>query len=204
MLEEMSERPPLLLLSKLAAGGLSAGVVLVWWPVLPHSSGAGSWVLRGILWTCLFELLVLTLEPLERSLLSSRAWMGVREKLGLGPSIGKRGAITLGLVILATCAGLVWRGPEPSPAKPQKPRVQVKKIVQPIKIVKETKVVEKTVPAKPKVIIKKETVVVEKTVPSPSESQPTPSTPKTPSDPKPPPTTKTPKNPGTTKTPSSN
>lgn len=200
----MTERPPLLLLSKLAAGGLSAGVVLVWWPVLPHSSGAGSWVLRGIIWTCLFELLVLALEPLERSLLGSRAWIGLREKLGVGPLVGHRGAVALGLVMLLACAGLVWRGPEPSPARPQKPRVEVRKIIQPVKVVKETQVIERAVPSKPKIIVKKQTVQVIKKVPVAPKETPTPkppSEPKTPSTPSKPSSTKAPAKVKSTKTP---
>lgn len=203
----MTERPPLLLLSKLAAGGLSAGVVLVWWPVLPHSSGAGSWVLRGIIWTCLFELLVLALGPLEQSLLESKAWVSVRAKLGTGLTVGNRGAIVVGLVMLLACAGLVWRGPVPSPAKPIKPQVEVKKIIQPVQIVRQTKVIEKTVPSKPRVIIKKETVTITKQAPSSSGSNgnsggSSPKTPKTPSNPSAPKTPKKPSTPTTPKTPS--
>jgi hypothetical protein len=55
-------------MSKLIAGGLSAGVVLLWWPrFFPHDS-AGTWVARGIAWTLLAEILVVALSPLEHVL----------------------------------------------------------------------------------------------------------------------------------------
>lgn len=138
-------------------------------------------MLRGIIWTCLFELLVLALEPLERNLLESQAWSAVRTRLGVGPMVGNRGAIVLGVVMLLACVGLVWRGPQASPAKPVKPvqtKVEIKKIVQPVKIVRQTQIIEKPAPA-PKVIVKHETVTVIK----PGGSSGKPATPKTPTNP---------------------
>jgi hypothetical protein len=109
--------------------------------------------------------------------------------------------------MLAACAGLVWRGPVPSPAKPIKPQIEVKKIIQPVQIVRQTKVVEKPVPSKSKVIIKKETVTITKQVPSGNGSNgnsggSSPKTPKTPSNPSTPKTPKNPSSPTTPKTPS--
>jgi hypothetical protein len=56
-------------LSKSIAGGLSAGVVLLWWPVLFEDvDTVTSWLVRGAAWTVLLELLMLALIPFERAL----------------------------------------------------------------------------------------------------------------------------------------
>ena len=56
-------------LSKSIAGGLSAGVVLLWWPVLfDEVDTVTSWFVRGVAWTVCFELLLVALIPFERAL----------------------------------------------------------------------------------------------------------------------------------------
>jgi hypothetical protein len=56
-------------LSKSLAGGLSAGVVLLWWPVLfDRVDSVTSWFARGVTWTVLFEVLLFALTPFERAL----------------------------------------------------------------------------------------------------------------------------------------
>jgi hypothetical protein len=56
-------------LSKSIAGGLSAGVVLLWWPVIfDRVNTITSWFVRGVAWTILFELLLVALIPFERAL----------------------------------------------------------------------------------------------------------------------------------------
>jgi hypothetical protein len=56
-------------LSKSIAGGLSAGVVLLWWPVLFNEvDTVTSWFVRGVAWTVCFELLLVALIPFERAL----------------------------------------------------------------------------------------------------------------------------------------
>lgn len=54
------------LFSKIVAGGLSAGVFLLWWPEHVPGDGLGQLVLRGLLWTLSFELLLQAFAPLER------------------------------------------------------------------------------------------------------------------------------------------
>jgi hypothetical protein len=56
-------------LSKSIAGGLSAGVVLLWWPVLfDRVDTVTSWFARGVAWTVLFELLLCSrCIPFERA-----------------------------------------------------------------------------------------------------------------------------------------
>jgi hypothetical protein len=53
------------LLSKIFAGGLSAGVFLIWWPQHVQAEDLEHLVLRGLLWTLTFELLLLAFGPLE-------------------------------------------------------------------------------------------------------------------------------------------
>ena len=61
------------LLSKIVAGGLSAGVILLWWPLVFPSDTVESWLARGVLWTLCFELMLHSFAPLEESLWRSRA-----------------------------------------------------------------------------------------------------------------------------------
>src|SRR5215218_121909 len=60
------------LLSKIVAGGLSAGVILLWWPLVFPSDTVESWLVRGVLWTLCFELMLHAFAPLEESLWRSR------------------------------------------------------------------------------------------------------------------------------------
>jgi hypothetical protein len=60
------------LLSKIVAGGLSAGVILLWWPLVFPSDTVESWLVRGVLWTLCFELMLHSFAPLEESLWRSR------------------------------------------------------------------------------------------------------------------------------------
>src|SRR5437763_15556664 len=55
------------LMSKLVAAGLSAGMFLVWWPAHHPTTGIAPMVLRGALWTLVYEMLVLAFMPLERA-----------------------------------------------------------------------------------------------------------------------------------------
>src|SRR4051794_11226326 len=61
------------LVSKLLAGGLSAGVFLLWWPERFPAEGLSWLVLRGVLWTMAFEILLLAFSPLE-----AMAWRRLR------------------------------------------------------------------------------------------------------------------------------
>ena len=61
------------LLSKIVAGGLSAGVILLWWPLVFPSDTIESWLIRGVLWTLCFELMLHAFAPLEESLWRTRA-----------------------------------------------------------------------------------------------------------------------------------
>jgi hypothetical protein len=69
------------LLSKLIAGGLSAAVILLWWPSVFPSDTVSSWLIRGVIWTLSFELLLGALGPVEERIWrSSRVARRVREQ----------------------------------------------------------------------------------------------------------------------------
>jgi hypothetical protein len=129
------------LLSKLIAGGLSAGVVLLWWPhFFPHDS-AGSWVARGIAWTLLMEILVVAVSPIEHVL---RAHLAALAPVGRVSSFMTRSSRTrawLALALAATAVTvplmLIATG---HPAKAQAPKPQVTNVTRVVKVVKRVQV----------------------------------------------------------------
>jgi hypothetical protein len=54
--------------SKVLAGGLSAGIFLLWWPAHVTAQGNEWLFVRGILWSLAFELLLLAYKPLEAAI----------------------------------------------------------------------------------------------------------------------------------------
>jgi hypothetical protein len=118
------------LLSKLIAGGLSAGVVLLWWPHVVTHDSAVSWVARGIAWTLLAEILVLALSPVElvlRSRLAPLAPAGLLRRLGARSqqlSYVVLAAVAVGLPLTLLVAG--------KPATPKR----VTKVTRVVKVVK--------------------------------------------------------------------
>src|SRR4051794_19757191 len=70
-------------LSKSIAGGLSAGVVLLWWPVLfENVDSVTSWFVRGVAWTVCFELLLFALLPFERALWETARGERISRRVG--------------------------------------------------------------------------------------------------------------------------
>lgn len=129
------------LLSKLAAGGLSAGVVLLWWPhVFAHDSAA-SWVWRGIGWTLLAELLVMALSPLEHVLRAGLARVTpfgrARGRVSLSPRQRAQFALVLGALALCLPLTLIATG-RPAPAQP--PEQRVTNVTRVVKVVKRVQV----------------------------------------------------------------
>jgi hypothetical protein len=131
---------------------------------------------------------------MEETLLNSRAVSRVRNQVPQPSS--KRTIISLALVTVAVCVGLVVKGPQAkSEAKPR-PKV-VQNIIKPVQVIKKTVVVEKTVP---KVVTQTRTITKVVEVPAKSKSSnPTPAPAPTPKPtPKPTPVpTPTPKTPTT-------
>jgi hypothetical protein len=74
-------------LSKSIAGGLSAGVVLLWWPRLFEDVDTlTSWLVRGVAWTVFLELLMLALIPFERALWETARGERISSRVGAANS----------------------------------------------------------------------------------------------------------------------
>ena len=145
------------LLSKLIAGGLSAGLVLVWWPALFPNAGVLSWCWRALVWTLLFELLLGALAPLEFALKSSHITRNVKQAItvhfdnltSFAPRSATASAILLALAALALPAGLILTGScranKNTANKPSAVKVVKNvKTVKPVKVIRITKVVRET------------------------------------------------------------
>jgi hypothetical protein len=102
------------MVAKLLAGGLSAGVFLLWWPANFPDEGLEWLVARGVLWTAGFELLVLAFAPVERMALA-------RVRL---PRLPRRRRFVLPAALIALVVPLVLlSGARPLPEPAAKPRV---------------------------------------------------------------------------------
>ena len=132
-------------LSKSIAGGLSAGVVLLWWPVLFEDvDTVASWFVRGAAWTVLFELLLVALQPFERALWETAGGERLAGRVGAAGSrlhsgssrrrMGRLSAVAtaaLAVPVALLVMGLQQHEPASAEATP----------VRPIKVVRVTKVV---------------------------------------------------------------
>jgi hypothetical protein len=133
------------ILSKCVAGGLSAGLVLLWWSRLFPAASLSAWLGRGVAFTLSFELLLLGLRPLEHALRATRLGGRSRAHLDalaarlrrddaarrLGPATAVA-AVALAVPILLIAAGLN----EP-PARDAAYRAR------PVEVVRVTKVVRR-------------------------------------------------------------
>jgi hypothetical protein len=142
------------LLSKSIAGGLSAGVVLLWWPVLFEDvDTVSSWFVRGVAWTVLFELLLFALIPFERALWETRGGERLAGRVGAAQSRLHAGShrrrmsrlSAIATFAMAVPVALLVTGLQQHPSASARQRV-----VRPIEVVRVTKVVkvEKVVRAK--------------------------------------------------------
>lgn len=141
-------------MSKLLAAGLSAGMFLVWWPAHHPMTGIGALVVRGALWTLVYEMLVLAFAPLERA--TTRA---LRPHLDRARQLAERlwrvdvpAPARLGGACVLACAGAVLpmtllAGAHPLPAASTHPVKRVIIVKRPV--VRERVVVRQvvTVPA---------------------------------------------------------
>jgi hypothetical protein len=132
-------------LSKSIAGGLSAGVVLLWWPLLFEDvDTVTSWFVRGVAWTLIFELLLLALVPFERALWETARGERIARSVGHAGSRLHSGSyrrrmgrlsgvatVALAVPVVLLLAGL-------SEHVPARAETQA---VRPIKVVRVTKVV---------------------------------------------------------------
>jgi hypothetical protein len=134
-------------LSKSIAGGLSAGVVLLWWPVLFEDvDTVMSWFVRGVAWTLLFELLLIALVPFERALWETAHGERISRRVGSAGTrlhsgshrrrMGRLSAVaTLALAVplVLVMAGLNEQTPARAETKPVKV-VRVTKVVRPVTV----------------------------------------------------------------------
>jgi hypothetical protein len=164
-------------LSKLIAGGLSAGVVLLWWPVLFEDvDTVTSWFVRGVAWTLCFELLLVALIPFERALWETAHGERIARRVGNAGSrlhsgshrrrMGRLSAVAtvaLAVPVALVVAGLNEQVPAHAEAQP----------VTPIKVVRVTKVVR---PVTVKRVIERAPISGQPvvTTPAPATSAPVP------------------------------
>jgi len=171
-------------LSKSIAGGLSAGVVLLWWPVLfAEVDTVTSWFVRGVAWTVCFELLLVALIPFERALWETTRGERISRTMG---SAGLRlhsgsprrrmsrlsavATVALAVPVVLLVAGLHKQAPAHAEAP----------ATAPIKVVRVTKVVR---PVTVKRIIE-QTPVQQEYAPAPQQAAPAPVPPRTTEQPK--------------------
>ncbi len=136
-------------LSKSIAGGLSAGVVLLWWPLLfSDVNSVTSWLVRGAGWTVLFEVLLVALVPFERALWETTGGERISTRIGAAGSrlhAGSRrrrmsrlsavATMALAVPVVLLVAGLGKHTPAPAEAKAATP-VKVVRVTKVVKVVK--------------------------------------------------------------------
>ncbi|HWV85158.1 MAG TPA: hypothetical protein VNZ62_06900 [Capillimicrobium sp.] len=127
------------LASKLLAGGLTAGIVLIWWPRHYPTDGVQWLVARGVVATLGFELMLLAYAPVEDRLTRRLAGRlpvgGLRRRAqrlpaparGAGMGAAAMAAIAVPIALLAGA------GPAPDPVAP----VTIERTSQPVKVVRE-------------------------------------------------------------------
>jgi hypothetical protein len=173
-------------LSKSIAGGLSAGVVLLWWPVLFEDvDTVTSWFVRGVAWTLLFELVLLALVPFERALWETARGERITRRVGSAGSrlhsgsqrrrMGRLSAVAT--VALAVPLVLVMAGAgEHAPARADA------QAVTPIKVVRVTKVVR---PVTVNRVVERAPISGQPVVTTPQRPAPAPVSPRTTEEPAP-------------------
>jgi hypothetical protein len=173
-------------LSKSIAGGLSAGVVLLWWPVLFEDvDTVTSWFVRGVAWTLCFELLLVALVPFERALWETTRGERLARRVGdagsrlhSGPPrsrirrVSAVASLALAIPVVLVLAGLS----EHVPARAEAPKVR------PIDVVRVTKVVR---PVTVQKVVERAPVSGQPVVTAPAQSSPAPVPPRTTESPKP-------------------
>jgi hypothetical protein len=143
--------------SKLLAGALSAGVILLWWPTLFPVDTLTSWLARGLAWTLMFELLVLAMMPFERSLWGTKRGQRLGSKMDAARSrivhqdqrrrLGRQGAVAftaLAVPLVALGAGVSKHVPVHT-AKAQERPLHVTRVVKVVKQVQVKRVVKREV-----------------------------------------------------------
>lgn len=150
--------------SKLLAGGLSAGVVLLWWPLFFPTDSVATWLGRGIVWTLSFELLLVALSPFELALWNTTRGERISQRVASKRSLldhespkrrlGRRAALALGALALPLALiglGVSKHIPTSHAATPPKVTqvTRVVRVVKPVRVERVVKVrtVRQEVPA---------------------------------------------------------
>jgi hypothetical protein len=139
------------LVSKIAAGGLSAGVFLLWWPEHVPGEGLSQLVLRGLLWTMTFELLLLAFGPLEVTVherlrrRTAQRRSRVRERFEAVPAPARTGgAVVLASMGLAFPVALLAGAPHELVRADEGPKV-VKQVIVKRPVIRRQVVVRRVV-----------------------------------------------------------
>jgi hypothetical protein len=111
--------------SKVLAGGLSAGIFLLWWPAHITAQGAEWLIVRGLLWTLAFEILLLAFCPLERMIGAAFRARAVR----VATPRRVAGALALATAGLAVPFGLL-QGVQAQVAQPARTTAPTKVVVK--------------------------------------------------------------------------
>lgn len=149
------------LLSKLVAGGLSAAVVLLWWPRFFPADSVESWLIRGIVWTLCFEVILLSFRPLEEALWDTRGGRrlqgraaAARRALGAESPRKRLGAsgVVASLALAAPVVALLLGPPHrPQPSQVTRHVTEVRQIVRVVKkkVVAQVPATPSTAPVSP-------------------------------------------------------
>jgi hypothetical protein len=127
------------LFSKVLAGGVSAGIFLLWWPAHVTAQG-GEWLfIRGILWSLAFEILMLAYSPLETAIMGA---VREREPRALrGPRPAR--ILTFAAVAIAVPLVMLSGAKPPSTAPARAAAAPAQKVIVKREIVKREVVVRR-------------------------------------------------------------
>jgi hypothetical protein len=128
-------------LSKSLAGGLSAGVVLLWWPLLFPGDTLVSWLARGAAWTVCAELLLLALSPFEAAVWETRGGERLIRRAREAESRLRSGSRRRTLARLAAIALAALAVPGALLAAGTGERPPAKAAARPVKVIEVTRVV---------------------------------------------------------------
>ena len=148
--------------SKCLAGGVSAALVLLWWPRLAPGVSLSGWLGRGMAFTLTFELLLLALRPLEQTLWDTRRGVRVRgridshaERLRSGRAVRRLSSTAaIATAALAVPGLLIAAGLAQAPAHTDpKPRRAAVRVVHITKVVRPVTVRRVVVASRPPAVV---------------------------------------------------
>jgi hypothetical protein len=137
-------------LAKLIAGGLSAAVILVWWPAFFPGDSVASWLARGVAWTLAFELFTVAFTPLEHALWETSPARRLRDRTprpDRGLPLGR--SATLACSALVVVAFLLSFAPEQPRKRPAVATTHVTEVRKVVRVVRKPVEVTRVVRAAP-------------------------------------------------------